>query len=56
MEEDPRLWIALYQGLFQWQASMNLLVPNGKLLGDRFFFFFWDVTSCNMVHMCQRFR
>lgn len=32
MEEDLRLWIALYQGLVLWQVSMNFLVPNGELL------------------------
>jgi len=34
MEEDLGLWIAFYQELVLWQASMKLLVPNGELLGD----------------------
>jgi len=34
MEEDLRLWIAFYQELVLWQVSMDLLVPNGELLGD----------------------
>jgi hypothetical protein len=34
MEEDLRLWIALYEGLVQRQASMNILVLKGELLGD----------------------
>ena len=37
MEEDLRLWIAFYQELVLWQVSMDLLVPNGELLGDWFF-------------------
>jgi hypothetical protein len=34
MEEDLTLWFALYQGLVQWLASMDLLVLNEELLCD----------------------
>jgi hypothetical protein len=34
MEEDLRLWIALYEGLVERQASVNLLLSKGELLGD----------------------